>query len=325
MSNFRTTFAIAEFNPKLSYKSKSIFIGSCFTENIGNYLQELTFPVCLNPTGIIYNPFSICECIYFLLHKKQFTENDLDYFNETWFSFQHHGRYSNPDKNICLERINSELNAASKLISRADFLFITLGTAWIYTHKEKKEVVANCHKLPAAAFVKSMLNAGSIANEFEKTIGDLLKINSSVKIIFTVSPVRHWNDGAVENQISKSVLITAIHEIILKNKNCSYFPAYELMMDDLRDYRFYAEDMLHPNATAIEYIRDKFVKTCIDHESVVIMNEIKKLVMARNHRPFMMQTEAHSIFRKKQLDKISLLRKKHPFLDLADFEEYFSR
>jgi hypothetical protein len=325
MNSFRTTFNIPEFDPKLNYQSKSLFIGSCFTENIGNYLKDLKFQITINPTGIIYNPVSICECIGFLLKGKQMEANDLGFYNDTWFSFMHHSRYSDPDKNVCLNKMNEDLKMASGFLQQADFLFITLGSAFIYTHNESKEVVANCHKFPASTFSKSILNAKSIVSCFEKTLNDLGKVNPNVRTIFTVSPVRHWNDGAIENQHSKSVLITAIHELILKHKNCSYFPAYELMMDDLRDYRFYAEDMLHPNNTAIEYIRDKFIKTFVEKDAENIMDQIQKLLQARNHRPFRAQTTTHINFKKKQLDQIKDLKRKFPFLDMTEFEEFFKK
>jgi hypothetical protein len=325
MNSFRTTFSIPEFNPKMSYHSKSLFIGSCFTENIGNYLKELKFQITNNPTGIIYNPISICECIRFLLDRKQLTDEDLHFNNDLWFSFKHHGRYSNSDKNECLKRINEELKLASDNIIKADFLFITLGTAFVYTNKEKDEVVANCHKLPSSAFSKSLLNSEAVINEFDKLLKDLFSINRNIKVIFTVSPVRHWNDGAIENQVSKSVLITSIHELVLKHKSCSYFPAYELMMDDLRDYRFYAEDMLHPNTTAIEYIRNKFVETYIDNESSEIMRGVQKLLLAKNHKPFNAETVSHRNFLKKNLDQLQELNRKFPFLELEELEAYFKK
>ena len=323
MSNFRTTFNIPEFNPKMDFQSKSLFIGSCFTENIGNYLKDLKFQIINNPTGIIYNPISICECINYLIKQKKWNEEELGFYNDSWFSFKHHSRYSDPDKPVCLTNINNDLNSASQQIINADFLFLTLGTAFVYKHIQTKEIVANCHKFPTSTFSKSLLNTDAVVFYFENLLKDLVKINKKIKIIFTVSPVRHWKDGATENQVSKSVLLTAIHELISKFNNCSYFPAYELMMDDLRDYRFYAEDMLHPNAIAIEYIRDKFVKTYIDHDAEVLMDEVQKLRQAKAHKPFNKNSELHINFRKQQLKKIEQIKRKFPFLDLNEFEEFF--
>jgi len=323
MSTFRTTFNIPEFSPKMNYQSKNIFIGSCFTENIGNSLKDLKFDIVTNPTGIVYNPVSICDCVHLLLNNTLMKGEDLGFYNDTWFSFRHHSRYSNTDKEACLQKMNEELSLASEYIVHADFLFLTFGSAYNYKHNKTNEVVANCHKFPAGTFSKTLLTAGSIVENCEKLFDTLFHINPKIKVIFTVSPVRHWKDGAIENQLSKSLLITAIHELVSKYPDCSYFPAYELMMDDLRDYRFYADDMLHPGATAIEYIRNKFVDTFIDKDAVVIMNEIQKLILAKNHRPFRADTDAHGNFRKKQLEQILVLKSKHPFLDLKDLEEFF--
>ena len=323
MNNFRTTFNIPAFSPKMDYQSKSLFIGSCFTENIGNYLKDLKFQIINNPTGIIYNPVSICDCIDALLKRKQWGQEDLGFYNDSWFSFKHHSRYSHPDKSVCLTNINHDLNSASELISNADFLFITLGTAFVYMHNQTKEIVANCHKFPSTIFTKSMLNTQTVVSGFENLLNNLAEVNTKIKVIFTVSPVRHWKDGATENQRSKAVLITSIHELISKFENCSYFPAYELMMDDLRDYRFYAEDMLHPNDTAVVYIRDKFVQTYIDPAAEELMNDVQKLILAKSHRPFSENSDMHKNFRKQQLNKTEELKRKFPFIDLNEIEDFF--
>lgn len=323
MNKFRTSFEIADFSPKINYNSTGIFIGSCFTENIGNYLKAHKFKVMVNPTGIIYNPVSVSNCINFILSGKQFEEKDLGFNNDLWLSLQHHGSFSAPDKTKCLDNINKELRNASSFINNADFLFITFGTAYIYTHKEKNEVVANCHKFPGNMFLKTLLTPEIIVSNYKELLRQLRKINPGIKIIFTVSPVRHWKDGAMQNQISKSVLFVAINEIIKNADDCYYFPAYEIMMDDLRDYRFYAEDMIHPGVTAIEYIRDKFVRSFIDKDSCETMNEIGKLILAKNHRPFNTETASHKKFITKYFQRIQTLKKQFPFLDLEEFEEYF--
>jgi len=323
MNSFRTTFEIPQHHHKLNYSSKSLFMGSCFTENIGNNLKELKFPVCINPTGIIYNPISICSTINYINTGYPFKESDLDFFNDAWFSFSHHGRFAHSDKKQCLENINSEMQNAAVFFKQAEFLFITLGSAYVYTHKKRNEVVANCHKLPSDVFTKSLLKAETIINEFEKALAQIQKSNPNIQVIFTVSPIRHWSDGAIENQRSKSILITAIHEITEKQKNCFYFPAYELMMDDLRDYRFYAEDMIHPNASAIEYIREKFTSTFIDIASLEIMKKVMKLKRAMEHRPFGKDSQMYKKFRNDQLNFTIELQKEFPFLNLLEFEEFF--
>jgi len=323
MQPFRTIFNIKESDVKINYHSRSIFIGSCFTENIGNYLKDMRFQTICNPTGIIYNPYSINECIKYLLNKKQFNEDSLEYYNDVWFSFYHHGKFSNTDKNICLAQINSELKEASEFIKQTDFLFLTFGSAFIYTHKNSNEIVANCHKFPANTFSKSLMKPNIIAEEYEKTLNQLIKTNSKIKIIFTISPIRHWKDGAVENQLSKSILFVSINEILRNFSNCFYFPAYELMMDDLRDYRFYAEDMIHPNSMALEYIREIFSDIYIDKNVRNIMSEIHKFIQAKNHRPFNPNSASHKKFKETHLNHVLKLQIDFPFLDLKEFEEYF--
>jgi hypothetical protein len=324
MDNFRTTFNIPEFPFKLSYQSKSIFIGSCFTENISNYMKDLKFQVIQNPTGILYNPISILECLKFMMDGKKFKESELHRFNDIWFSFHHHGRFSDTDKGRCLTNINAEISEGTKFLRDTDFLFITFGSAFIYKHNETNDVVANCHKFPSSTFTKSLLDFQTIREEYLKSIDKLCKINSKLKIIFTVSPVRHWNDGAAENQLSKSILLLAIHEIIKNNPSvCFYFPAYELMMDDLRDYRFYAEDMLHPNNISIEYLWNKFSDSFIEKDSCKIIKEIQKLIDAKNHRPFHTETSSYKQFKLSIQKQTNELKKKYPFLDLDEFENFF--
>jgi len=324
MQIFRTIFDLPEFPFKMNYHSKSIFIGSCFTENIGIYLKERRFNAIINPFGIIYNPLSISNSIRFLSNSRIFEEKDLCYYNELWFSFHHHGRFSDTDKKNCLDKINASIHEASEFIRHADFLFLTFGTAFIYTHKETNEVVANCHKFPMETFTKSLLDPKKIIEEYAFTFDHLLKINPGLKIIFTVSPVRHLKDGAVENQLSKSILFVAIHEIIKKFSNCFYFPAYELIMDDLRDYRFYAEDMTHLNGTATEYIRLKLRQSMIAEDAQEIMDEIQKLLQANNHKPFNIDTASYKHFKQNCLKRTMVMKEQYPFLDLREFIEYFS-
>lgn len=323
MDTFRTHINIPESKNKINYHSCCFFIGSCFTESIGNYLSGMKFLTNINPFGIIYNPISIKNSFDLLLQGKPFTEKDLHCHNNIWYSLHHHSRFSGTDKKRCLENINDALKFSSGFLKKSDFVFITLGTSYIYTHNEKNIVVSNCHKLPSGTFTKFLAQPEEIISEYNKLLKKLITANPSIKIIFTISPVRHMTDGFTENQRSKSILLVAIHNIIEKFKNCSYFPAYEIMMDELRDYRFYASDMIHPNETAIEYIRQKFTETYIDPASQEIMTEIRKLVQAKNHRTFFSDTSLHKKFLKKNQQKILEMKKKFSFLDLKEFEDYF--
>lgn len=323
MDTFRTPVIIPVSKNKINYHSRCFFIGSCFTESIGNYLKDMKFQTDINPFGIVYNPISIKNSIDLLLKRKSFSQKDLDFYNDVWFSFHHHSRFSDTDKKRCLEKINYAIKSSSYFLKKSDFLFITLGTSYIYTHKEKNIVVANCHKLPSETYTKSLITPEEIISVYSDLIKKIRTVNPSLKIIFTISPVRHVNDGFIENQRSKSVLFVAVHNIIEKFENCFYFPAYEIMMDELRDYRFYANDMIHPGDVAVDYIRRKFTETYIDPASQEIMNEIKKLVQAKNHKTFFPETPAHKKFLKKNMQKISEMKKKFPFLNLQEFEEYF--
>lgn len=325
MNTFRTRINIPASKNKINYHSRCFFIGSCFTESIGNYLKDLKFQTDINPFGIVYNPVSIKNSIDFLLKGKCFTEKDLDFYNDVWFSFHHHSRFSGTDKKRCLKKINDVLQFSSDFFKKSDFLFITLGTSYIYTHKEKNIVVSNCHKLPSETFTKSLMQPEEFFSAYSSLIKKIKTTNPALKIIFTISPVRYANDGFIENQRLKSVLFVAVHKIIEKFENCFYFPAYEIMMDELRDYRFYANDMIHPSDTAIDYIRQKFTETYIDPASQEIMTEIKKLVQAKNHKTFFHDTPAHKKFLKKNMQKILEMKKIFPFLNLQEFEDYFKR
>jgi hypothetical protein len=286
-------------------------------------MKDLKFQLVQNPTGIIYNPLSIIECVEYMMDKKKFDESDLQLYNDVWFSFQHHGKFSDTDKGKCLANMNDAISAASEFLIHTDYLFITFGSAYIYTHNETNVVVANCHKLPSSTFTKSLLDIQTIKEIGLKTFERLCNINPRLKIIFTLSPVRHWNDGAIENQISKSILSVAIHEIIKNHSSCYYFPAYELMMDDLRDYRFYAEDMLHPNRIAIDYLWNEFSDSFFETETQNILKDIQKLIDAKNHRPFHKDTSSYKKFKVNMLKQTLELKKKFPFIDLNEFEIFF--
>ena len=323
MENFRTVIEIFESRNKLSYHSKAMFIGSCFAESIGNILQELKFPIDINPFGIIYNPISVKNSIDFLITKKTFTEEDICFDGERWFSFYHHSRFSNISKEMCLQEINERINISSEFLKKAEFLFITFGSAWVYELMEKKQIVSNCHKFSNKEFDRYLLSPTTIVDEYKDLINRLQAFNPKLKIIFTVSPIRHLKDGATGNQVSKSTLILAIHELDALFQNVFYFPSYEIMMDDLRDYRFYNEDMTHPNSVAIKYIWDLFTETYIEKFSQQLMTEIDAILKAKSHRPFNEQSQTYQHFLKNQLGKIYALKNKHRYIDLTEEELFF--
>jgi hypothetical protein len=321
---FRTEVKIPDFRYKTGYAHKSMFLGSCFTENIGSRMAGLKYPVDINPFGILYNPESVANGLKILLNGRKFSQNDLVHHDGLWHSFSHHGRFSSEDADITLQQINQRLESSSVFLKTAGFLFITFGTAWVYRYKKSGETVANCHKIPDNEFLRNRLSVDEIVADFRELIDEIRNINPDIQIIFTVSPIRHWKDGAVENQRSKAALHLAIDEIISSyGENCSYFPAYELVMDELRDYRFYAPDMLHISDVAIDFIWNKFENALIDAGSRQLSVRVQKIVQAANHRPFNKNTPEYHHFLLQMQEKINMLEKEFKNIDFTGEKVYF--
>ncbi len=321
--DFRTEVHITPSENRISYQSDVLFMGSCFTEYIGAIMQELRFPVDVNPFGVIYNPSSVARNLWTLLNGKIYTADELEKEGDRWFSFDHHSRFSHPDREQCLEKINDRLSYSQEHLKTTRFLLLTWGTAWVYVHRKSANVVCNCHKLPAARFSRHLLTPSQIVDTYTKLFAALRKAVPELQVILTVSPVRHWKDGAALNSVSKSTLVLAAHKLTEMFSYCDYFPAWEIAMDDLRDYRYYAEDLVHPNAQMTRYIWEKFSEAWIEKESLELSGDIRKLVNARNHRPFDPASKTHHHFCRKQLELIRQLGEKNPFLDLSELEEYF--
>lgn len=277
---FRTKISIEPSANLISHANKGLLVGSCFTENIGNLLLQHQFQVYQNPHGIIYNPVSIFNSIAEVAATRKYTEEDLLLNNELYVSLNHHGNFSGMEKAHVLKGINQEIEKAHAHFNASDFIIITLGTSFVYEYLELQKIAANCHKIPNSKFAKRLLTIPEIVDSYA-TIQSYLH---NKKIIFTVSPVRHWRDGAVENQRSKSILVESIHQVIDTYSNCSYFPAYEIMMDELRDYRFYEKDMLHPNTVAVEYIWQRFSETYFSASTQQINQQIAKINLLLQHR-----------------------------------------
>jgi lysophospholipase L1-like esterase len=252
--NFQTIVPLnKETRNSIDYNAKILLLGSCFSENIGDKLNYFKFQTSQNPFGILFHPKAIENLVTNAINEKKYLPEDLIFQNELWHSFDAHSSLSTTDKNELLANLNSAIIATNKKLKEATHIIITLGTSWVYRFIETDVIVANCHKIPQKKFLKTLLSVDEITKSLKTTISHLKSVNKNIHILFTVSPVRHLKDGFIENMQSKSHLITAIHSI-MKTKNSSYFPSYEIMMDELRDYRFYAEDMIHPNKTAINYI-----------------------------------------------------------------------
>lgn len=314
---FFTKVPISNSLNRISYQSKIVSIGSCFAENMGEKFEFYQFQNTTNPFGIIFNPISIEKVIRRVLSKDYFKDKDIFFHNERWHCYEIHSELSQPDNVHFLKNLNEILDSFFEEILTATHFIITLGTSWVYKTNEA-DIVANCHKIPQKEFSKHLLSTVEISESLQNSIDLVSKINPKCQFIFTISPVRHIKDGYTENQVSKSHLIAAVYDLVKnKNSNSSYFPSYEIMMDELRDYRFYSEDLLHPNATAIDYIFSRFVETNVEKSSLSTMNEVEIIQKGLQHRSFNPESISHQKFLKSLDEKIEKLQKKHPFMSFT--------
>jgi hypothetical protein len=311
--NFTTKTPIQKYNHPITYDSKIMLLGSCFATNIGDKFQYFKFQATTNPFGIIFNPVSLAKLIERSAQKEFYTEKDIFFHNDLWQCYEVHSELSHPDKETFLSNLNSIVELTHLHIGSLTHCIITLGTSWVYRNIETNEIVANCHKVPKKQFVKELLSPEIIAQSIESILFSISVINPNCKSIFTISPVRHLKDGFTENTLSKAHLIAALHNIISNNpSHTNYFPAYEIVMDELRDYRFYAEDLLHPNQTAIDYIWIQFFENYISKSEFGLMNEICEVQRALQHRPFNPNTESHLKFLDHLNLKIDKIKSKLP-------------
>jgi hypothetical protein len=323
MDTFRTIIRIESQKLQITHRDPILFLGSCFSENIGNRMISMKFPGLVNPFGVIFNPASVAESIRLLIEGKVYSQKDLTFSNGLWFSFHHHGSFSDPDRKACLDKINSQVKLGSEMMKDCKFLSITFGTSWIYRYRESGNIVANCHKLPESAFDRQLLSPDDIVKEYSDIIKSLRRQIPAVNLIFTISPIRHLRDGMEENQFSKAILHLAVKKILEENENCFYFPAYEIMMDDLRDYRFYEADMVHPNSQAIDYIWDRFIDAYMDKYTRAIIQDLEKIASAMHHRPLQPGSNEFKMFCEVQLKIVGGLKAKYPYLSFETEETHF--
>ena len=316
----QTQMQLRAADNQIGYESQLLILGSCFAENIGSKLAYFKFQALQNPFGILFHPVAIESLISKAINNDIYSEADVFFLNERWHSFDAHSDLSDPSKKELLKKLNSGLEKTNQQITKISHLIITLGTAWVYRNIETNSIVANCHKLPQNEFSKEILSTEEIQKSLERTIAQIQSINKNVGVIFTLSPVRHLKDGFIENQQSKAHLITAIHEIIRTSNfkpRISYFPSYEIMMDELRDYRFYDVDMVHPNQVAIDYIWEKFSEVCISAKAHGIMEHVDTIQKGLGHRPFNSDSEQHQRFLKSLETKITYLQQEYPFIEFS--------
>jgi hypothetical protein len=372
---FQMPIRIPSLPQPIRYGEKILLTGSCFTEHIGNSLGEWKFDVLQNPNGILFDPASVAGSLLSYIDGARSNEDELVFFNELWQSWQHHSIFSNTDKDECLRAINNSRRRAHDFLKEARWLIVTLGSAFSYRllPDAPKELrpgdmaagktflaaagaggeapyhVANCHRAPAQVFQKHLMTIEEITTVLDHCLHRLFLFNPAIRVIFTVSPVRHIRDGAVENNRSKARLIESVHELIGRSERSAYggmdghaeiaypgrddrpgaarlwyFPAYELVIDVLRDYRFYDIDLVHPNYAATGFVLENFVQYCVDPSSRQLLEEVKKIVTARKHKPFQPATEAHKRFLRDHWEKTTELARQYPFLDLREELEYFS-
>ncbi len=319
----RTTFDIEPSPEKITYRDRVMFIGSCFASSMGSQMEKGRMPVMINPSGAVFNPVSVCNTIDTIISGKEFVQNDLHFHDGIWLSFYHYTDFSSYNPERVLEKINKKSKEAFDFLRGARFLFITLGTARIYRFKKTGSVVSNCHKIPPGEFLTELLTIDKIVNLWEKQLDILQTLFPQLKVVFTISPVRHWKDGAHGNQISKSVLFLAVEELLNHSISPRYFPAYELVIDDLRDYRFYNEDMLHPSDKAINYIWEAFSGCYLESHTIRIYNDVVKITKACNHRFISDSSAKIKDFAARMLNQISDIEAGVPTIDLSYEKSYF--
>jgi hypothetical protein len=326
---FRFEFDIKKLPEPIMHWHKLLLIGSCFTENIGEKLDKYKFTTLQNPNGILFNPVSVAEALTNYIENNSISETDLFHYNEGWHSWKHHSRFSGIGANDAMQKINASTSKAHNFLKQADYVFITLGSAWIYTLTEKAinakpgSVAANNHKAPADWFFRKLMTTDDTLHVLDNIIHRLFLFNNKAKIIFTISPVRHLREGVVENNRSKAALIQAVHQLVDKFDRLYYFPAYELVIDDLRDYRFYAEDLVHPNYFATQYVWEKLVDACMDETTKALLEEIHSINLAHKHKAFNATSEQHKKFLQSYLKKTEKLQEQHSYLDFKKEIEYF--
>lgn len=310
---------------KIDYRDKIMLVGSCFTEHIGDSLADLKFQVLQNPNGIVFDPSTVASSVTSYIENKKYSKGELFELNELWQSWQHHSQFSGVSADEVLKNINTSQQQAHEFLKDTKWLVITLGTSFSYRLTENGTHVANCHRAPAGWFNKHMMGIEETITVLDTMLYRLFQFNPSINLIFTVSPVRHIRDGIIDNNRSKARLLEAVHHLVNKYSRLHYFPAYELVIDVLRDYRFYDIDLVHPNFQATSYVIEQFMRHYVNEESITLSKEIERIITARKHKPFQPDTEAHKNFLKIHAEKTKSLMSNYPFLSLQEELDFFGQ
>lgn len=325
MKNFRTVLSLPDYPLSINHDHGILSVGSCFAENIGRKLTAGKFRTLLNPFGIIYNPASAAVVLETIFSERQISEEEVFFHNDLWHSRLHHGAFSNADKAMLLSDLAEQTRRGNAFLQSTDRLLLTFGTAFVWEEKTTGLIAANCHKRPQSNFLRRRLSVNEIIETLLPILQKMKAGNNDLEVIITVSPVRHMRDGFVENQRSKAVLLLAAEEMCGSEAFINYFPAYEIVQDDLRDYRFYTEDMLHPSAVAVAYVWERFGQAFFSAETQTLLNKIKQIQNAVAHRPFRPHSAAHQAFLSTHADKIKLLSAKYPQLDFSEEAKQINR
>jgi hypothetical protein len=299
---------------QIDYSSKLMLLGSCFSENIGGKFEYLKFQSEINPFGILFHPVALENLITRSINQDFYTEDELIYHNEIWSCFDAHSKLNSVLKDDLLSKLNEQIKLMHQQINASTHIIITLGTAWVYRYITTDRIVANCHKIPQKQFQKELLSINDIVASLENIIALIRSVNPKVNFIFTVSPVRHLKDGFVENNRSKSHLLSAIHQTVEPRKQLFYFPSYEILMDELRDYRYYNQDMIHPNKVAVEYIWEKFKAVWLTEDAIDISQKVANIQTKKAHRPFNPNSDAHQKFLANLQLEIEDIQKEFPHI-----------
>jgi hypothetical protein len=310
---FRTGIVTPKSPFQIDYHTKIFGLGSCFVDNMKEKFDYFQFQTQINPFGVIFNPVSIKNTLETIVEKRYFTKDDLFYHQNAWKSYQLHAVVNCTEAPKLLNEANHKIKKSHQFLTQSNILLITLGTVWVYKHKSTGQIVTNCHKVPQQEFTKELLSTTEIINNLQEIISLSKTLSKDIKILFTVSPIRHLKDGFVENNVSKARLIDAVYQVV-DQQNSFYFPSYEMVMDDLRNYRFYKEDMIHPNEMAVNYIWQKLQESTMSEKTIGICNQVDKIRKSLLHKPFDRHSEQYQKFLEKIEKQIVTLQKKYEWM-----------
>ncbi|WP_447640045.1 MULTISPECIES: GSCFA domain-containing protein [Chitinophagaceae] len=314
---FQIPIHIPQLEPCITYEDNILLMGSCFTEHIGRFLEEDKFNILQNPYGIVFDPETLSRSVIDLIEENYIEESELFQQQGIWHHWKFHSRYSGLDKKAVLDSMNRSIKRGHDFLKNAKWLILTLGTSYVYKLVENNQIVANCHKVPAKNFTRMLNTIESNIQAFDIMLYRLFRFNPNIRVMFTVSPVRHIKDGIVENNRSKARLLETVHHLVDKFDKLYYFPAYEIMMDVLRDYRFYDIDLVHPNYAGTAYVLERFKESCMDAETIALSETMHKIFLAKKHKPFNPDSEQHKVFLHKYYLQCLELSKRYPYLDFG--------